>query len=75
MDEISIERLVLDVPGLSPDAAHDLAQQVAAGLAAAAPPAQGGSFDSLAVNLDGFDRGNLSRLADAIVQSVMRQIG
>ena len=75
MDEISIERLVLDIPGLSPDAAHDLAQQVAAGLATAPKPAQAGSFDSLTVSLDGFDRGNLPRLADAIVQSVMRQIG
>jgi hypothetical protein len=75
MDEISIERLVLEVPGLSPEAAHDLAQQVGAGLAAATKPAQGGSFDSLTVSLDGFDRGSLPRLADAIVQSVMRQIG
>lgn len=75
MDEISIDRLVLEVPGLSAEDANELARQVGAGLAAA--PKKGGNaeFDRVAVTLDGFRGGTVARLADAIVQSVMRQIG
>lgn len=76
MDEILIERLVLDVPGLTAHAAEQLAQHVGAGLAANAKPASGGDFSHLTVNWeDHLDGTNLPRLADAIVQAVMRQIG
>jgi hypothetical protein len=84
MDEILIDRLVLEVPGLTPAAAEQLAKKVGEGLANAAStgtakPAQGGDFSHLTVNwedhLDNLDGSNMPRLADAIVQAVMRQIG
>jgi hypothetical protein len=81
MDEILIDRLVLEVPGLTPAAAEQLAKKVGEGLAAAnaQKPAQGGDFSHLTLNwddhLDNLDGANMPRLADAIVQAVMRQIG
>jgi hypothetical protein len=76
MDEISIDRLVLEVPGLSADAAGELAQRVGAGLAGANTARARGSFSRLEVNLNGpYNGDDIPRLADAIVQSVMRQIG
>jgi hypothetical protein len=81
MDEILIDRLVLEVPGLTPAAAEQLAKKVGEGLASAAntgnaKPAQGGGFSHLTVNWeDHLDGSNMPRLADAIVQAVMRQIG
>jgi hypothetical protein len=76
MDEISIDRLVLEVPGLSPDAAGELAQRVGAGLSAANTSRAAGSFRRLQVNLEGpYNGDDIPRLADAIVQSVMRRIG
>jgi hypothetical protein len=81
MDEILIDRLVLEVPGLTPAAAEQLAKKVGEGLAGAAntgakKSAQSGDFDHLTVNWeDHLDGANMPRLADAIVQAVMRQIG
>ena len=83
MDEILIDRLVLEVPGLTQAAAEQLAKKVGEGLASAASTstakaAQGGDFSHLTVNWeDHLDNlgSNMPRLADAIVQAVMRQIG
>ena len=76
MDEILIDRLVLEVPGLTPYAGEELARQIGAGLAAGTKPAACGQFSHLTVNWDDHLAGaDLPRLADAIVQAVMRQIG
>jgi hypothetical protein len=74
MDDIYIERLVLDIPGLSPEHAKELAKKVGEGLAQKAPPE--GSFGTLTVDLnDQAASKNLPRLADEIVDSLLRQIG
>jgi hypothetical protein len=74
MDDILIERLVLDIPGLTPAQAEELSQQVGKGLAAAKP--KEGSFGSLLVDLnDQATSRDLPRLAEAIVGSIMQQIG
>lgn len=74
MDDIFIERLVLDIPGLSAVQAEELSAQVGKGLAAAKPA--GGHFGSLVVELNDQAASNdLPRLAQAIVDSIMQQIG
>jgi hypothetical protein len=74
MDDIFIERMVLDIPGLTAGQAEDLSAQVGKGLAAAKPTA--GSFGSLTVELnDQAASTDLPRLAQAIVDSIMQQIG
>jgi len=74
MDDIYIERLILDIPGLTAGQAEELSGQVAKGLAAAKPG--NGSFKSLLVELNDQATGNdLPRLAEAIVESIVQQIG
>jgi hypothetical protein len=76
MDDISIDRLVLEVPGVSASDAAQLARQVGAGLAAGAAAGNAGDFDMLAVRLDGLAPGrDLPRLAAEIVDQLLRQIG
>jgi hypothetical protein len=78
MDEITIDRLVLDIPGLTPGQAKDLAAHVGAGLAAAPKSSALGdvNFDALSINLnDRVPTSNLPRLADAIVNALLRQMG
>lgn len=74
MDDISIERLVLNMPGLATEQARELAQSVGRGLAANSVPP--GCFGTLTVELN--DRAmsqDIPRLANAIVTSLLRQIG
>jgi hypothetical protein len=74
MDEITIDRLMLDIPGLTPRQAREVADRVGAGLAAAQPAS--GSFDALPVELDArTPTGDLPRLADAIVHALLAQMG
>lgn len=74
MDDISIERLVLNVPGLNAKQAEELAQRVGDGLAAG--PVRSGSFGTLNVELnDQAISNDVPRLANAIVGSLLRQIG
>jgi hypothetical protein len=74
MDDILIERLVLDIPSLTPAQAEELSEQVGKGLVAAKP--KEGSFGSLIVDLnDEAVARDLPRLAEAIVDSIMQQIG
>jgi len=74
MDDISIDRLILDMPGLTAGEAKELAQKVGDGLAAATAPS--GSFETLTVDLnDQAGSRNVPRLANAIVSSLLRQIG
>jgi hypothetical protein len=74
MDDIYIERLVLDIPGLSTDDAKELSKQVGEKLAKRSPSE--GSFGTLTVDLNeqATSRG-LPRLSDEIVDSLLRQIG
>ena len=74
MDDITIERLVLDIPGLSVPEAKELSERVGKGLAAASP--EEGNFGMLTIDLNeqAISR-NLPRLADMIVESILRQIG
>lgn len=74
MDDIFIERLVLDIPGLTPAQAEEVSAHVGKGLAAAKP--KEGSFGSLVIDLNDQAAGrDLPRLAEAIVDSIMQQIG
>jgi hypothetical protein len=88
MDEISIDRLILDLPGLTLEQAKDVAERVGQGLAdAEARPVKrtasyvgGEGFDALSVDLNDYAlnyRGasGTSRLADAIVASLLKQMG
>jgi hypothetical protein len=75
MDDIYIERLVLDIPGLTTEKAKELAKRVGDGLAQK-KPAAGGEFGTLTVDLkEQATSHNLPRLADEIVSSLLRQIG
>jgi hypothetical protein len=73
MDDISIDRLIFDLPGLTPEQARDVARKVGESLAALAKaPA---SFDTLRVDLNQqADGKDVPRLANAIVSSLLRQM-
>jgi hypothetical protein len=74
MDDIYIERLVLNIPVLSTENAKELAKQVGDGLAQKKPPE--GDFGNLTIDLnEQATSRNLPRLAEEIVNSLMRQIG
>lgn len=80
MDEISIDRLVFDIPGLNAAQARDLAQRVGAGIAAASTRDDaaftGARFDALAVDLNEITvRQGVPRLAEAIVNALLIQMG
>jgi len=80
MDEISIDRLVFDIPGLNAAQARDLAQRVGAGIAAASTRDEtafkSAKFDALAVDLNDLAmRQGVSRLAEAIVSALLIQMG
>ena len=74
VDDIYIERLVLNIPGLSTENAKELAKQVGDGLAQ--KKLAEGNFGSITVDLnEQATSRNLPRLADEIVNSLLRQIG
>jgi hypothetical protein len=74
MDDILIDRLVLNIPGLTTAQAEELSDRVGKGLAAA--PLPKGEFGTLTVDLnDQATSRNLPHLADEIVNSLLRQIG
>ena len=74
MDDIYIERLVLDIPGLSTEDAKELSKHVGDGLAKKANGA--GTFETLTIDLNEQAASrNLPRLADQIVDSILKQIG
>jgi hypothetical protein len=78
LDRILIDRLVLDIPGLTPGQARALGRQIGKGLAAtsAAVPHGGASFDALAVDLNDLPSNTtIPRLAEAIVSALLIQIG
>lgn len=74
MDDITIDRLTLNIPGLTPRQAKEVAERVGAGLAAARPAM--GSFDAIPLELDARTPvGDLPRLADVIVHALLAQMG
>lgn len=80
MDEISIDRLVLDIPGLNAAQARDLGQRIGKGLAAAKTADNTSftraDFDVLAVDLNDLPiNTGIPRLAEAIVSALLIQIG
>jgi hypothetical protein len=66
-DDVSIDRLVLDIPGLNAEQAARVARRVGERLAGAS-----GSFDTLSVTVED---GDPERLADRIVAALLRRIG
>jgi len=79
MDDIMIDRLVLDIPGLTVEQAKQLSERVGSGLADASlknVSAKEINFAPITVDLnDEAISRNLPRLADMIVESMLRQIG
>jgi hypothetical protein len=74
MDDILIDRMVLDIPGLTPDQAEDVALRVGKGLAES--KARPGTFSNLSVTLDPAATGaETPRLANLILAALLRQIG
>ena len=72
MTDVTIDRLVLDLPGMSAEAARALALGVAEGLAGAAIS---GDFDSLSVNVDPSAAKTPADLSAHIVQTLLQRIG
>ena len=73
MDDILIERLVLDIPGLTSAQAEELSKRVGEGLAKAKP--REAEFGTLIVDLnEQATSRNLPRLAREIVDSLLRQM-
>jgi hypothetical protein len=82
MDDISIDRLILEIPGLTAAQGKELAQQIGAQLAAST--AGPGTFQTLSVRLQADAHATASnpasaahpqRLATQIVAALLRQIG
>ena len=73
---ITIDRLVLHLPNLTPAQAKDLAHRVGAALAAAHPTLGSTSLPFLPIELaPRTPTGDIPRLADAIVRALLTQIG
>jgi hypothetical protein len=74
MNEISIERLSLQVPGLSKSDGQRLAQQVAEGLGSMAFSGDHFDIPGLRLDLTATPNAGLDELARQILAEVMRQI-
>jgi hypothetical protein len=72
MSDVTIDRLVLDLPGMDADAARALALGVAEGLAGAQVC---GEHEHLAVSVDPAAAAAPGALAAHIVQSLLQRIG
>ncbi len=83
MDELAIDRLVLEIPGLTSESAADLARRIGSQLATAETGP--GEFQQLSITLDDDSAhandsahakaGEHERLATSIVAAILRQIG
>jgi hypothetical protein len=81
MDDISIDRLIIDIPGLSPQQGAALARQIGEQLAASTVGA--GEFQTLTITLDDGEAAQAppgsaarqGRLASSIAAALLRQIG
>lgn len=69
-----IERLLIDVPGGSPEQGRELARLVAAGLAQAGALPQAGDVPRLSVTLTAHQREDAEGLARRIVAATLRAL-
>jgi hypothetical protein len=74
MSGTHIERLILDVPAMSPANAKRLALLVANGLARSSGLTGTAEIPSMRVVVEGSQNGDLTMLADRIVAGALRQI-
>ncbi len=75
MAEITIDRLALDAPWLSPEEARRLAHAIAAELAAAPAPASGPrTHERVQASVTAAPAGGVDRLARQIVAELLRQL-
>ena len=74
MDDITIDRLVLDIPGITPARAMELSRFLGQELATAS--SAGGNFSNITVDLaEGDNTSDTPALAKSIAASLLRQIG
>ena len=74
MSGTQIERLILDLPAMSPADARRVALLVAAGLARSHGLGGAADIPSMRVDIEGGGNGGLTMLADKIVAGALRQI-
>jgi hypothetical protein len=74
MPGVSINRLILEVPGWSETAAHRLASALADGLAAGGLAGVRGDLGRLRVDVPASDGVEPDRLARQIVSEILRQL-
>ena len=72
MTDVTIDRLILDLPGIDAATARELASGIADGLAGAGI---GGDHEALSVTIDPAAAAQPERLAASIVQTLLRRIG
>jgi hypothetical protein len=74
MNEVRIDRLTLQVPGLTPAQGRRLALQVAAGIATAGAAGGGRDIPALRLDLTAAPGAGADVLAEQIVAEVLRQV-
>ena len=74
MGEVSIDRLILHVPGMSEADGRRLALEVAAGLCSAAPAGGGRDIPALRLDLTPRPDTRIDELARQIVAELVRQV-
>jgi hypothetical protein len=74
MSEVRIDRLILQVPGLTPSEGKRLALQVAAGIATARAAGGGRDIPALRLDLTAAPGGSVDALAEQLVAEIRRQI-
>jgi hypothetical protein len=74
MSGLAIDRLVLNLPPMSPGDARRVALLVAAGLAQATGVAGAGEVPAMSVNIPAAAPGDLTTLSERIIAGALRQI-
>jgi hypothetical protein len=74
MNEVRIDRLTLQVPGMTPAEGRRLALQVAAGIATARSAGGGRDIPALRLDLTAAPGAGVDVLAEQIVAEVLRQV-
>ena len=74
MSGLAIDRLVLNLPPMSPSDARRVALLVAAGLAQAAGVAGAGEVPAMSVDIPAAAPGDLTTLSERIIAGALRQI-
>ena len=74
MSEIRIDRLTLQVPGLTPAEGKRLALQVASGIATAGAAGGGRDIPALRLDLTATPAGSVDEMTEQVVAEVLRQV-